>query len=125
MSSQAHRLTSPTPHRTETSACRYQAAKVQKKQAAKEKREQETAARQTAIKAKLDGMTPEEKDAWLKQRQTVRQASPCSGCTLHSCRSLGLRDGLSAGAEAGRPAKAQPHAAGPADGAAHRDRPGL
>ena len=64
---------------------RYQANKVMKKQVAKERKEQESAARSAAIKDKLDSMTAEEKDAWQKRRQDVRQVYPrahvCS-CTM-------------------------------------------
>ena len=54
-------------------AARYQAAKVMKKQVAKERKEQESAARLAAMKERLSTMTPEEKSAWDKQRLDVRQ----------------------------------------------------
>ena len=53
---------------------RAQAAKVQKKHAAKEKHQQESTARQEATKARLDAMTPEEREEWSKRRILVRQA---------------------------------------------------
>ena len=106
-------------------AARYQAAKVMKKQVAKERKEQESAARLAAMKERMSTMTPEEKAAWDKQRLDVRQVwaqhvGPCPWAQAIPCDLA-----YSAGEEAGRPAEARPHAAGAADRAAHRDRPGL